>query len=290
MIKMQLWATLISILAFTAVTAQAADLKPLPGQKELRVCADPHNLPYSNDKLEGFDNKIAALLGKELGLPVVYTWFPQRIGFARNTIKKVDVKEGRYLCDVAFSMPTKTDFLATTKPYYKSIQSMVYRQGEGYELKTVEDIAKVNKTHKLKIGIFDRGVMTAELIKLGLGDQLQYFQMMPGDGRVNGGRIITDELAKGKIDVAFVWGPVGGYYASQTNVPMVVQPLNELGKKFEFHFSMGTRYPDKQWRQLLNDFIAKDKKQIDDIISQYHMPSLNHVQKVGDIEVGNGAL
>ena len=173
-------------------------------------------------------------------------------------------------------MPEHTDFLKPTKPYWSSIEALVYRTGEGYELTSMADIAKVSKEKPLKIGIFDRGVATKPLIDLGLADQLQYYQLMSGDARVNAGRII-DELAQGNIDVAILWGPIAGYYASVSDVDMKVQPLNELGEAFVFSFSMGTRYQDKAWNELLNKFIDKHQDDINAILADYHFPSLENV-------------
>lgn len=278
MTHFQRWTILLSGLFLGSVTAQAEDLKPLPGQESVRVCADGYNLPYSNKEGEGFDNKIAELLGEELGIPVEYFYFPQRIGFSRNTIKNVDPETGKFRCDLAMSIPEHTDFLKPTKPYWSSIEAMVYRSGEGYELKTMEDVAKVSKEMKpLRIGLFDRGVATKKLIDLGLGNQIEYFQMMPGDARVNAGRIVEDALASGQVDVAFLWGPIAGYYASVSDVPMTVQPLNELGEAMIFSFSMGTRYQDKKWNELLNKFIDKRRDDINAIIAEYHFPSLENV-------------
>jgi quinoprotein dehydrogenase-associated probable ABC transporter substrate-binding protein len=260
----------------TAITAE--ELKPLPGQTSLRVCADGYNLPYSNKELQGFDNRIAQMLADELGIPVEYYWFPQRIGFSRNTIKKVNQETGKFFCDLAMSVPEHTDFLKPTKPYWSSIEVMVYRDGEGLNFKTIEDIAKTIKSGKdLRIGIFDRGVATKKLLELGLGENIEYFQMMTGDARVNAGRIVEDALANGDIDVALLWGPIGSYYASVSSVPMVVQPLNELGEAFIFSFSMATRYQDKSWNKLLNKFITKRQADIDAIIAEYNFPSLENV-------------
>jgi ABC-type amino acid transport substrate-binding protein len=176
------------------------------------------------------------------------------------------------------SIPEHTDFLKPTKPYWSSIEAMVYRTGEGYELKSIEDIAKVSREQKpLRIGIFDRGVTTKQLLDLGLASQIQYYQMMSGDVRENAGRIIEGALAKGEIDVALLWGPIAGYYASVSDVPMAVQPLNELGEAMVFSFSMGTRYPDKKWNELLNKFIDKRRDDINAIIAEYHFPSLDNV-------------
>lgn len=278
MTHFQRWTILLSGLLLGSVTAQAEDLKPLPGQEAVRVCADGYNLPYSNKEKEGFDNKIAELLGEELGIPVEYYWFPQRIGFSRNTIKNVDPETGKFRCDLAMSVPEHTDFIKPTKPYWSSIEAMVYRSGEGYELKTIEDVAKVSKQGEpLRIGLFDRGVATKKLIDLGLGNQIEYYQMMPGDATVNAGRIVEDALANGEIDVAFLWGPIAGYYASVSDVPMTVQPLNELGEAMVFSFSMGTRYQDKKWNELLNKFIDKRRDDINAIIAEYNFPSLDNV-------------
>jgi ABC-type amino acid transport substrate-binding protein len=176
------------------------------------------------------------------------------------------------------SIPEHTDFLKPTKPYWSSIEALVYRQGEGYELKTMEDVAKATKDGKpLRIGLFDRGIATKKLLDLGLANQIEYFQMMTGDARVNAGRIVEDALASGQIDVAFLWGPIASYYANVSDVPMTVQPLNELGEAMVFSFSMGTRYPDKKWNELLNKFIDKRRDDINAIIAEYHFPSLENV-------------
>ncbi len=276
-----LFSVLVSVLALVSLSGQATEIKPLPGQTAVRVCADAHNLPYSNDKLEGFDNKIAALIGEELGLPVEYYWFPQRIGFSRNTIKKVDPKTGKFLCDMVMSIPAEPGLYLPTKPYFSSIESMVYRTGEGYDLNQMADIAKVSKEKKpLIIGLFDRAVATSKLLKLGLADQIRYYQFMPGDARVYAGRIVEEELAQGKIDVAFAWGPVAGYFAHKSKVPMRVVPLNELGTDYIFSFAIGVRKQDKAWRDLLNQILDKRKDDIQAILAQYHFPPLDGVKKV----------
>lgn len=269
----------------TITMAHAADFKPLPGQTAVRVCADAFNLPYSNKALEGFDNKIAAIIGDELGLPVEYYWFPQRIGFARNTIKKIDPQTGKFLCDVAMSIPAERGLYLPTTPYFSSIDSMVYRKGEGYELNEIADIAKLKAQGKqLKIGLFDRALATETLIKDGLADQIQYFQMMPGDARVNSGRIITEELASGRIDVAFAWGPIAGFYPTQTDVAMTAVPLNEFGSDYVFSFGMGVRPQDTAWQDLLNQILEKRKDDIAAIIAKYNMPSLANVKETAKIK------
>lgn len=269
----------VGLISTITTMAHAADFKPLPGQTAVRVCADEFNLPYSNRALEGFDNKIATIIGEELGLPVEYYWFPQRIGFGRNTIKKIDPQTGKFLCDVAMSIPAERGMYLPTTPYFSSIDAMVYRKGEGYELNEIADIAKLKAQGKqLKIGLFDRALATEVLIKDGLADDIQYFQMMPGDARINSGRIITEELASGRIDVAFAWGPIAGFYPTQSDVAMTTVPLNEFGSRYVFSFGMGVRPQDTAWQALLNEILEKRKDDIAAIIAQYNMPSLANVK------------
>jgi quinoprotein dehydrogenase-associated probable ABC transporter substrate-binding protein len=274
MIKLQKWAILASALLGASFAVNAEDLKPIQGQEVLRVCADPNNMPYSNKNKEGFDNKIAELLGEKLGIPVEYYWFPQRIGFSRNTIKKEHPERGGYMCDLAMSVPEHTDFLLPTKPYFSSIEAIAYRSGEGYEITKLSDLKEVNEKHgPLKIGLFDRAISTKALIDMGLGENIVYYQLMSGDVNESPGRAIED-LAAGKIDVIPMWGPIAGYYAKVSDVPIT---LNELGQLHVFSFSMATRYSNRDWNKLLNKFIDQNKDEIDAIIAEYNLPSLENV-------------
>lgn len=276
MLKLKQWTILLSGLA-AAFAVNAEELKPLPGQEVLKVCADPNNMPLSHKNKKGFDNRIAEMFGEELGIPVEYYWFPQRIGFSRNTLKKEHPTRTGYMCDLAFNMSETTDFVKTTDPYYQSIEVIAYRSGEGYEITKLSDLKEVNAKHgPLKIGLFDRALTTKQLLEMGLADNIHYYQMMTGDVNTNAGRAIKD-LAEGKIDVIPMWGPIAGYYASIQDVDITVQPLNELGQLHVFGFSMGTRYGEPEWTALVNKFIKKRKDDIDAIIAEYHLPSLENV-------------
>ena len=196
----------------------------------------------------------------------------------KNKIKDIDHETGMYRCDLAMSMPAAPGRLAKTKPYFSSIEAMVYRTGEGYELNKVSDIAKVSKENKkLKIGIFDRGVATEPLLINGLGEQIKYYAFMPGDARVYAGRIIEDALASGEIDVAFVWGPIAGYFASKSDVPMAVVPLNELGERYIFSFALGMRHGDKAWKALLNEILEANQDKVASILAEYNFPDISNV-------------
>jgi len=279
MTRISILSMVIIGLLFSISFVQAGEFEPLPGQTAVRVCADAYNLPYSNDKLEGFDNKIAQVIADELGIPVEYYWFPQRIGFSRNTMKKVDPETGKFLCDLAMSIPAERGIYSPTEPYFSSIETMVYRTGEGYELNEISDIVKVSKEKKkLKIGLFDRAIATEKLLALGLSDQIEYYQMMAGDAKVIPGRLIEEELASGRIDVAFAWGPIAGYFAKKSPVDMKVVPLNELGQDYVFSFGLGVRHQDDDWRELLNKILEKRKDDIAAIIADYNFPSLANVK------------
>ncbi|MDF1589403.1 MAG: quinoprotein dehydrogenase-associated putative ABC transporter substrate-binding protein [Gammaproteobacteria bacterium] len=279
MIRLAKLSMMIIGLLLNSSFVQAGEFKPLPGQTALRVCADSYNLPYSNDKFEGFDNKIATIIADELDIPVEYYWFPQRIGFARNTIKKIDPETGKFLCDVAMSIPAERGIYSPTKPYFSSIETMVYRTGEGYKLNEISDIAKISKEgKKLKIGLFDRAIATEKLLANGLSDQIEYYQMMAGDAKVIPGRLIEEELASGRIDVAFAWGPIAGYFANKSPVAMKVVPLNEFGEDFVFSFGLGVRHQDEEWRDLLNKVLEKRKDDIQAVLADYHFPSLANVK------------
>src|SRR5690606_20796314 len=126
---------------------------------ELKVCADPHNLPMSNQELAGYENKIAALFADKLGIPVRYTWFPQRIGFIRNTLRDNDTPDGEYKCDLVMGVIDNFELAATTRPYMRSSWAMVYVKGRGLDyIQSQDDLANLSQEQKeqLRIGIWDR--------------------------------------------------------------------------------------------------------------------------------------
>lgn len=265
-------AAMIAAVSSLLSPAYAGDFKPLKGQTALKVCADKFNLPFSNFEQEGIENKIAQMFADELGIPLEYTWFPQRLGFIRNTIKRVDRETGNYRCDLVMGVPAQYDMLATSQHYFSSIEAMVYRSGEGYELKTIEDIAKVAATGKtLRIGLFDRDVATESLINNGLGDNIEYYRMMPGHARVQPSRIV-EAVASGEVDVAFAWGPIAGYVASKSDTKLSVVPLAKEDGGMAFSIAMGVRYPDKKWKALVNKLIDAKRPEINALLVEYQFP------------------
>ncbi len=248
-------------------------------EEKFRVCADPLNPPYSSKSLDGFENKIASLFAKELNQELEYYWFPQRIGFIRNTLKAQIGDTEQYKCDVVMGLPAGFDFAKTTKPYYHSTYALVIAKGRGWD-----DISKpsqlsnlpLQREESLKIAMFDRGPGTTWLQKMGLLDQGIPYQTMTGDDENNVAMKIEKDLKAGKIDMVVLWGPMAGYVISQsprdayTVIPMTSTPAI----KFDFSMAMGIRYGDNKRKETLEKLIAANQQKIQSIISEYNIPLL----------------
>jgi quinoprotein dehydrogenase-associated probable ABC transporter substrate-binding protein len=260
-------------LAMLAVSATA--------DNTFKVCADPLNPPYSSKNQDGFENKIAELFAKELGQKLEYTWFPQRIGFLRNTLnapvdeKAVDSKN--FKCDVVMNIPEGSDMALATEPYYRSTYVMLIAKGRGWD--DITDTKQLvlmepERQEKLRIAMFDRSPGTAWIQKNGLLDQGIPYQSMSGDEHNNIAMQLDQDLKAKKIDMVILWGPLAGYIISQnpknsfTMIPMPASP----GIPFEFSMAMGVRNGDKDRKALLDKLIKAKAKDIQKIIAAYHIP------------------
>jgi quinoprotein dehydrogenase-associated probable ABC transporter substrate-binding protein len=265
----------IYVLCCQAVVAENSE------RTELKVCADPHNLPYSNRAEEGFENKIARLFAKELNLPLKYEWFPQRMGFIRNTLKSENPSGGGYKCDLVIGVPDRFELAATTKPYYASTYAFVYAKGRGMDgLKIASDIVKLPKPvlEKIRIGIFDRGPAQLWVFKYDLFGNAVPYVAQSGTVSINPINVL-DDIASNKIDATIIWGPIAGYYAiNSKKVEMVVLPLqtghDDPEMKFNYNMSMAVRFGDREWKQQINQLIDKKQKEIDQILDSYGLPSI----------------
>ena len=251
----------------------------------LKVCADPELMPFSNKREEGLENKIAELLAKELGAELKYEWFPQRMGFIRNTLRAEE--QGVYKCDLVMSVPEHFELAATTKPYYASTYAMVYIKGRGLDsvtepemLETLSDEGKV-----IKFGLFDRGPAQLWVFTHNMMDDMVPYQFQIGDARLNPTEIILNDLYDGKFDVTIVWGPTAAYFATQNKDrgEMVIIPLDDDPKlpemKFVYNMSMAVRFGDNEWKEQLNGLIDEHQEDFNDIISSYGIPIVEIVPK-----------
>ena len=266
--------------ADASVSASALPAGGSAGQKVLRVCQDPKNMPMSDQQDRGYENKIAALMATKLGWKLEHTWYPQRMGFIRNTLKAKLPDSEDYKCDVVTAVSTDFDLGLATKPYLSSTYAMAYVKGRGLDgIKTPDDLLKLDRSvrDKLKIGIFARSPASDWLLKNGMIDQMVSFQPQTGDAEQYPGQLIDRDLASGKVDVAIAWGPIVGYFAQHAGgVPIAVVPFaaEADGIRYGFSIAMGVRYGDRVLRDQLNAVLDASRPEIARILQEYGVPTL----------------
>lgn len=268
----------LPLLLMPAASALAQDADREPRQA-LRVCQDPNNLPYSNSKGEGYEDKIAQLFAAELGLPLKSYFFPQRMAFIRNTLR-FKVPGADYPCDLVMSVPKGFDQVSATKPYYRSTYVLLFpKGGKLASVTTVEQFLALPRDllKTLRIGIYDRSPASEWLVKHDLVDQGVPYRILNADPEQYAGEIIDRELAAGKIDAAIVWGPIAGYYATKQEArPLTVLLLNsEKNVKFDYEIAMGVRYGEPAWKEQIEKLIEKNRTQIGAILSSYGVPQID---------------
>ena len=240
----------------------------------LRVCADPNNLPFSNNRGEGFENKIAELLAHDLGERVEYTWWAQRRGFFRNTLKAG-------ACDIVMGVPAGFEMAATTRPYYRSTYVFLTRKDRHLKLASFDDPAL--KT--LKIGVqmigddFSNAPPAHALSRRNIIDNVKGFTVYGDYNQPNPPARIVDAVAKGDVDVAIVWGPLAGYFAKQSCVPLDVVPVSPQVDQpflpFVFDISMGVRRGDQDLKDQVEQVLDKRRSDIDRILQDYAIPRVD---------------
>ena len=236
--------------------------------KTLRVCADPNNLPFSNDKGEGFENRIAEFLAKKLGKDLAYTYYPGATGFVRNTLNA-------HLCDVILGMPQGNDLVQPTNPYYRTTYAIVTRAGSELDgLKTLDDPGLKEKPHR--IGLVANTPPGNVLAMNGLMASVKPYALMIDTRVESSGAAMMHDLEKGDIDVALLWGPIAGYYAKHSSVKLNVTPLPETpGARMAFRIGFGVRHSDQNWKRELNTLIAQNKIELERILRDYGVPLLD---------------
>ena len=237
---------------------------------DLRVCADPHNLPFSNDKGEGFENKIAELVAHDLGEKLDYTYFPDSQGFIRATL-------GRNRCDVIIGTVAGSGDVATTDAYYHTAYMMATRRADNYATDKVSDWHIAGK----RFGLIASTPPTDLIVEHNLMDQTAIYQLMVDTRVSQPSHDMINDLVAGRVDVALLWGPIIGYYAKHDSLPVKVVFLNPEGSKvrLDYHIAMGVRPSDVDFRRRLNQVIAKEQPQITKILQDYGVPLLDEQNK-----------
>ena len=274
------------------VTAEPKHYLEPPKQKKIpvsttafRVCADPNNLPFTNQKREGFENKIAELIAKDLHQPVEYTWFAQRRGFFRNTLR-----EGR--CDVVMGAPEKFERALSTEPYYYSSYVFVSRKDKHLNITSLDDPLLKN----LKIGvqmIGDDALNTPpahSLSSRGIIQNVVGYSVYGEYTEPNPPSRIIDAVVNKDVDIAVVWGPLAGYFAAKQKIALDIRPLDPDTKvklPLTFGISMAVRYGEDGFKDKLDALLEKDSAEIKKIMDSYHIPRVPEPAEIPDLEGGD---
>jgi len=261
-------ATLIDREVSRAQTTEGTDLSiELVDPKVLRVCADPRNLPFSNEKGEGFENKLAELFAEKLQKKLDYMYFPQAAGFVRMTLVA-------HRCDVIMGFPQGDDLVQGTNPYYRTAYALVAKQGSGLdEVAALED-QRLKGKH---IGIVAGTPPATNMAAYGLMTNAKSYPLMI-DTRFDSSTVaMINDLMSGEIDAGVLWGPMAGYYARQANPPLHVTPLvkETSGPRLAYRIGMGVRPADQNWKRLLNRLIQENQPAINKILLDFGVPLLD---------------
>ena len=233
----------------------------------LRVCADPRNLPFSNEKGEGFENKLAELFAGKLQKKLDYMFFPQATGFVRVTL-------GAHRCDVIMGFPQGDELVQGTNPYYRTAYALVTKPGGG-----IEDVASLGDA-RLKgkhLGIV-AGTPPATIMAVnGLMTNAKPYPLTIDTRVDSSAAAMIDDLKAGEIDAGVLWGPMAGYYAKQSNPPLHVTLLvkETSGPRLAYRIGMGVRPADQNWKRQLNRLIQESQPEINKILLDYGVPLLD---------------
>jgi mxaJ protein len=234
----------------------------------MRVCADPDNMPFSNDKSEGFENKLAELIGAKLDDTVEYTWFSESSGYVPNAV-------GSEACDLVMGYAQGTGLIDDSNPYYRTSYVLIYRQGDS-DLAGVDRLSDPRLKGK-RIGLFARTPPASILALYGLAGSTKPFEVNAGESASKAAEAMIAEIASGKLDAGLLWGPVGGYYAQRSSVPLAMVPLvkENAGPSTIYGITLGLRPNDPQWKHQINKAIAENERAIDEILQGYNVPVLD---------------
>jgi quinoprotein dehydrogenase-associated probable ABC transporter substrate-binding protein len=240
--------------------------------KVLRVCADPSNLPFSNEKGEGFENKLAELLATKLNKTLAYTWYPQSTGFVRNTL-------GSRRCDVIPGFPQGDELVQSTNPYYRTAYALVVRPDSGLDdIDTLAD-QRLRQKH---IGIVAGTPPATYLTVHGMMPNAKPYPLVVDTRVDSSAQAMMRDLASGEIDAGILWGPMAGYYARRTTPPMRIKLLLKEtgGPPLAFRIAMGVRATDQNWKRQLNRLLSENQSEINQLLLGFGVPLLDEQGRV----------
>ncbi|MEO3998292.1 substrate-binding domain-containing protein [Mesorhizobium sp. CAU 1732] len=275
--RMRLLALTFAIAAVPAgALAQGAGLGAageLVDPDVLRVCADPSNMPFSDESGKGFENRLAELVAEKTGRKsVAYTWFPMATGFVRNTLRA-------NRCDIIMGYAQGDELVQNTNAYYRSTYVLVFKKGGGLDdVKTIEDPKLADK----KIGIVGGTPPSANMATAGLMKKAKNYPLMV-DTRFapSMAEVMIKDMLDGVIDVAVLWGPMAGYYARESGADLAIVPLvkGKTGSRVTYRITMGVRPSDQEWKRTLNRVIKENQEEINNILLEYNVPLIDEQDK-----------
>ena len=242
-------------------------------KSSLRVCADPNNLPYSNQKLEGYENKIANLFAKKLGdIPVLYTWYPMTSGFVRRTLNAKT-------CDLIITFPAIHEFVQNSNPFFSSSYVMMTLEEKNINIKSLSD--PIIKEKDYKIGIIHATPPTSHVAKNKLFEQAKFYLQAADPRKQKPWADITNDLVNGELDIAILWGPYAGYEAKLAKKKIKLVPLTKEEKvgrgTMVYRFTMGIRRNEPEWGKTINNLIKDNQSEINEILREYNIPLLDNL-------------
>jgi len=249
--------------AMPAVSAHAA----LTGGV-IRVCADPQNMPFSNQKGEGFENKLVDLIAAKLNMQVVYTWLPQVMGHVSTLPDDIE-------CDLLMGYAQGTGQIEDTNPYYRTSYVLIYRQNDK-SLASVETLAD-DRLKSKTIGILARTPPVSIMAMNGLMANAKSFEVKGDGNAASAASDVIAAVASGEIDAGILWGPLGGYYAQTAKVPLALVPLvkEKAGPTTIYGITMGVPPNEPEWKHKVNKVIAGNQADINAMLSEYNVPLLD---------------
>jgi mxaJ protein len=259
----------LTLLAVVVATGYAVThVRP---NRVLRVCADPNNLPFSNEQEQGFENRLASLLADELDARVEYTWFAQRRGFVRNTLRARE-------CDVVMGVPTSFELSAVTRPYYRSTYMFVTRAKDSLDIKSFDD----NALRRLRVGVhlvgddYSNTPPAHALSSRGIIENVRGYTLYGDYTKPDPPADILRALIKDEIDVAIAWGPLAGYFARRLGEPLVLTPVSpQVDVPFlpmVFDIGIGVRREDTRFKERIEEVLQSRRADVEKILSEYGVP------------------
>ena len=267
----------LAVLAATLLFARPGGLRAQQGNNSgslelvdpnvFRACEDPRNMPFSNEKGEGFENKLAEMFAAKLGKKLSYTYFPQATGFVRMTLAS-------FKCDVIVGFPQGDDQAQLTIPYYRTTYALITKRGSG-----LEDVTTIGdpKLKDKRIGVVARTPPSTIMAMNGLLAKAKSYPLFIDTREDSSAQTMIDDLMRGDIDCGILWGPMAGYYAARADPPLVMVPLvKEAGTvPMMFRIGMAVRPSDQEWKRTLNKLIQDNQAEINKLLISYNIPILD---------------